>query len=130
MIEVPVIGTIAAGSPLMSEENTEYQLSIPSSMFKNPHNTYFALKIRGESMIEDGIFDGDIAVLKQCETAENGDIVAASVGDDEQRGITLKEFYRTNGNIELRPANSAMGPIITRSCRVHGKLSLLIRNYA
>ncbi|AEV29049.1 SOS regulatory protein LexA [Sphaerochaeta pleomorpha str. Grapes] len=129
MIDIPVIGTIAAGLPLMSEQNTEYLLNLPISMLPNTHSTYFALKVRGESMIEIGIFDGDIAILKKCETANSGDIVAASVGEDEQ-GITLKGYYPSNGNIELRPANSSMGSIITRSCRVFGKLSLLIRNYA
>jgi repressor LexA len=129
MIDIPVIGTIAAGLPLMSEQNTEYLLNLPTSMLPNTHATYFALKVRGESMIEIGIFDGDIAILKKCETANSGDIVAASVGEEEQ-GITLKGYYPSNGNIELRPANSSMGSIITRSCRVFGKLSLLIRNYA
>jgi repressor LexA len=129
MLEIPVIGTIAAGLPLMSEQNTEYLLNIPITMLPNPHFSYFALKVRGESMIEAGIFDGDIAILKKCETANSGDIVAASVGEEEQ-GITLKGYYPSNGNIELRPANSSMGPIITRSCRVFGKLSLLIRNFA
>jgi repressor LexA len=129
MIDIPVIGTIAAGLPLMSEQNTDYLLNIPITMLPNPHSSYFALKVRGESMIEAGIFDGDIAILKKCESANSGDIVAASVGEEEQ-GITLKGYYPSNGNIELRPANSSMGPIITRSCRVFGKLSLLIRNFA
>lgn len=129
MISIPVLGTIAAGFPLMSEENTEYLLNLPISMINNTHNTYFALKIRGESMIEAGIFDGDIAILRKCETANTGDIIAASVGEEEP-GITLKGYYPSNGNIELRPANSALGSIITRECRIHGKLHLLIRNYA
>ncbi len=129
MISIPVLGTIAAGVPLMSEENTDYLLNLPISMINNTHHTYFALKIRGESMIEAGIFDGDIAILRKCETANTGDIIAASVGEEEI-GITLKGYYPSNGNIELRPANSALGSIITRSCRIHGKLHLLIRNYA
>ncbi|MGH0054217.1 MAG: transcriptional repressor LexA [Sphaerochaetaceae bacterium] len=128
LIQIPVIGSIAAGMPLMSEENTDFTLNIPATMLKNTHNTYFALKVRGESMIDDGIYDGDIAILKKCDVAERGDIVAATVGDDEP-GITLKGYYPNNGNIELRPANAAMGPIITRSCKIHGKLHLLIRNY-
>ena len=129
MIQVPVIGSIAAGTPLMSEENTEYFLSLPSTMLSGGRNTYFALKVRGESMIEDGIFDGDIAIMKKCEVAETGDVVAATVGDADD-GITLKGFYPSGGNIELRPANASMGSIITRACTIHGKLHLLIRNYA
>ncbi len=128
MIQIPLIGSIAAGAPLMSEENTEYLLSLPATMLRNTRNTYFALRIRGESMIEEGIFDGDIAILRKCEVADTGDIVAATVGEEEM-GITLKYYYPSNGNIELRPANSTMGPIITRSCKIHGKLHLLIRSY-
>jgi repressor LexA len=129
MIHVPLIGSIAAGAPLMSEENTEYLLSLPATMLRNTRNTYFALRIRGESMIEEGIFDGDIAILRKCEVADTGDIVAATVGEEDM-GITLKYYYPSNGNIELRPANSTMGPIITRSCKIHGKLHLLIRSYS
>ncbi len=128
LIQIPVIGSIAAGKPLMSEENTDFMLNLPATMLRNTHNTYFALKIRGESMIDEGIFDGDIAILRKCDDANRGDIVAATVGDDEP-GITLKGYYPNNGNIELRPANPTMGPIITRSCKIHGKLHLLIRNY-
>ncbi len=128
MVQIPVLGSIAAGLPLMSEENTDYMLALPSTILKTTRNTYFALKIRGESMIEEGIFDGDIAILKKCETANSGDIVAASVGEDDQ-GITLKLYYPKQTLVELRPANSSMGPIITRSCRIHGTLHLLIRNY-
>lgn len=128
VILVPVIGTIAAGTPLMSEENTEYHLHVPVGMLRGGRNTYFALKVRGDSMIEEGIYDGDIAILRKSETADRGDIVAATVGESNE-GITLKGFYPTGNNIELRPANASMGSIITRSCTIHGKLHLLIRNY-
>ena len=109
MIQVPLIGSIAAGTPLMSEENTEYMLNLPATMLKNTRNTYFALKVRGESMIEEGIYDGDIAIIKKCDVADTGEIIAATVGEDEP-GITLKAYYPSNGYIELRPANSSMGP--------------------
>ncbi|HZJ87985.1 MAG TPA: transcriptional repressor LexA [Sphaerochaeta sp.] len=128
LIQVPVIGSIAAGLPLMSEENTEYHLSIPAGMLRGSSNTYFALKVRGDSMIEAGIYDGDIAIMKKSDVANTGDVVAATVGEVDE-GITLKGFYPSGKNIELRPANSAMGSIITRSCTLHGKLHLLIRNY-
>ncbi len=129
LIQVPLIGSIAAGKPLMSEENTEYLLNLPATMLKNTRNTYFALRVRGESMIEEGIYDGDIAIIKKCEVADTGEIIAATVGEDEP-GITLKAYYPSNGYIELRPANASMGPIITRSCKIHGKLHLLIRTYS
>ncbi len=129
LVDVPVIGSIAAGKPLMSEENTEYMLSLPTTMLNGGRSTFFALKVRGESMIEEGIYDGDIAIMKKCEVAETGDIVAATVGELDE-GITLKGFYPKGANIELRPANASMGSIITRSCTIHGKLHMLIRNYA
>lgn len=129
LVDVPVIGSIAAGKPLMSEENTEYMLSLPTAMLNGGRSTFFALKVRGESMIEEGIYDGDIAIMKKCEVAETGDIVAATVGELDE-GITLKGFYPKGANIELRPANASMGSIITRSCTIHGKLHMLIRNYA
>lgn len=128
VIEVPVIGTIAAGKPLLSEENTDYLLKVPVSMLKGARDTYFALKVRGDSMIEKGIFDGDIAIIKKGQSAHSGAIVAATVEDGEE-GITLKGYYPGEDMIELRPANPTMGPIFTRSCRVHGTLQLLIRDF-
>ena len=128
VIEVPVIGTIAAGKPLLSEENTDYLLKVPVSMLKGARDTYFALKVRGESMIEKGIFDGDIAIIKKVQSAHSGAIVAATVEDGEE-GITLKGYYPGEDMIELRPANPTMGPIFTRSCRVHGTLQLLIKDF-
>lgn len=128
-VKIPVIGTIAAGKPLLSEENIDYSLDVPVTMLKNTTDTYFALKVRGDSMIEAGIFDGDIAILKKCDTAERGDIVAASVEDDDSYGITLKKFYPRNDCIELRPCNSSMGPIVTHACHIHGKLQMLLRTY-
>ncbi|HOE88453.1 MAG: LexA repressor [Spirochaetes bacterium ADurb.Bin315] len=129
VIEIPVIGTIAAGKPLLSEENTDYMLKVPVSMLKGARATYFALKVRGESMIEEGIFDGDLAIIRKTQSANSGAIVAATVEDGEE-GITLKGYYPGEDMIELRPANSAMGPIFTRSCRVHGILQLLIRDFS
>lgn len=129
IIQIPVVGTIAAGKPLLSEENVEYNLEIPSTMLKGALDTYFALHVHGSSMIEDGIFDGDIAVLRKCDTADPGDIVAASVEDDDQGGITLKEYYPHPDHVVLHPANALMGPIITRACHIHGKMQLLIRQY-
>lgn len=125
-IQVPLVGTIAAGKPLLSEENIEYNLDVPATMLHGGKHTYFALHVRGESMIEAGINDGDVVILEQCESAERGQIVAASVDDD---GITLKRFYPMQDYIELRPCNSSMGPIRTRDCRIHGKLVLLVRSY-
>lgn len=125
-IDVPLVGTIAAGKPLLSEENIDYTLPIPTALLHGANHTYFALSVRGESMIEAGINDGDTAIIQQCETAERGEIVAASVDED---GITLKKFYPMKDFIELRPCNHTMGPIRTRDCKIHGKLVLLVRSY-
>ena len=130
VVEVPLLGTIAAGTPLLSEENLDYNLDIPATLLHGGHGTYFALRVRGESMIEAGINTGDIAVLRQCETAENGEIVAVTVGEDsDPNGITLKKFYKLPDKIELRPCNHTMAPIITSACHIHGKLVLLVRSY-
>ncbi len=125
-VVIPLLGTIAAGKPLLSEENIEYNLDIPVTLLPRGNHSYFALHVRGQSMIEAGINDGDIVIIEQCENAEAGEIVAASVDED---GITLKRFYPNSEYIELRPCNRSMGPIRTQSCHIHGKLALLVRTY-
>jgi len=110
MIQVPVIGSIAAGTPLMSEENTEYLLPLPSTMLSGGRNTYFALKVRGESMIEDGIFDGDYVFVKKTPAAGVGDIVVAMIEGE----ATVKRYYPEGDRIRFQPANANMSPIIVR----------------
>ncbi|AEC02792.1 transcriptional repressor LexA [Parasphaerochaeta coccoides] len=129
MINVPVLGNIAAGKPIMSEENMEDTVPIPASMLKRTPDPYYALKVRGESMVGAGIFDGDLAIIRHATTARNGDIVVASVGEMESNAITLKRFYRDAHMIELRAENPEIGPIRTTDCQIHGTLFLLIRNY-
>jgi len=126
-ISVPILGRVAAGLPLICEENKDGEVAIPASLLRSRNATYFAMKVKGESMIELGIMDGDLAILEQCETAENGEIVMASLGDYD--GVTLKKFYLHPGNIELRPANPAFNPLFTRACKVLGKLVLSLRSY-
>lgn len=124
---IPILGRVAAGTPLICEENKDYEISVSSSLIPSNNKVYFGMEVRGESMIEKGIFSGDIAILEKTETAENGEIVMASI--DENYGNTLKQFYRHSSNIELRPANSSMNPIIVRNCRILGKLVMTIRRY-
>lgn len=129
--KVPVLGTTAAGIPIMSEEVYDGYVTIPQSLLKvsNGENLY-ALKVRGDSMIEDGINDGDLAIMTRTKVAENGDIVAASIGEEETYSITLKHFYKTSDSrFELRPANSSYKSIFSTRCDVHGKLLMIIRNY-
>lgn len=129
IIKIPVLGRIAAGRPLLSEESIDYTIPISTEILgKYPKDSIlYAMKIFGDSMIDDGILDGDIAILRKTSEANNGDIVAASVNDEY--GITLKHFYKTPNRYELYPANRDFEPIISSSCEVYGKLVMVIRNY-
>lgn len=130
VIKVPLVGTTAAGAPLFSEEAYDGYLPIPQSLVGvSDSDTIYALKVRGDSMIEDGINDGDIAILLRTKEAKNGDIVVASIGDDESYAITLKHFYHNGNNYELRPANSSYKSMISNHCDVHGKLLMVIKKF-
>lgn len=130
IIKVPIMGTTAAGIPILSEEVNDGYLNLPQSLVGiSDSDSIFALNVRGDSMIEDGINDGDIAIILKTKEAQNGDIVVASIGDDEEYSLTLKHFYRQGNNYELRPANSAYKSLISNHCDVHGKLVMVIRKY-
>lgn len=101
---LPLVGEVAAGQPLLAEENIEEHIAVDGSIAKE---NAFCLRVRGESMIEDGILDGDIIVVDQRKTARNGDIVVALLEDE----TTVKHFYQDGPRVELRPANSTMSPI-------------------
>lgn len=123
---VPVVGQVAAGQPLLASENIEATLPLPAE-FAGEHT--FILKVRGESMKEAGILDGDFVVVRQQETASNGDVVVAMV-TDEMSGepeATVKTFYREADRIRLQPENSAMDPIYTRDVTILGKVVALFR---
>jgi len=122
-ISIPLLGRIAAGSPILAEENIEDYLSFPEEMFSN--GDFFALTVRGDSMIDGGIFDGDIAVIKQQNTANNGEIVAALLDDE----ATLKVFQKTANAIKLLPKNEAYKPIESTEVTIMGKLAAIFRSY-
>ena len=106
---LPLLGQIAAGSPLLAEENVEERIAVPEPLGRSAD---FLLTVRGDSMIEAGILDGDTLVVRKQEDALNGDVVVALVGDDEGANeATVKTFYRDNGRIRLQPENSALEPI-------------------
>lgn len=126
-VKVPILGRVAAGLPLICEENKDGEINLPAALLHDRTATYFAMKVRGESMRDLGILDGDLAILEKCEIAENGQIIMASYGDND--GVTLKKVYFHPGNIELRPANPEFNPVFTRECRILGRLVLTIRNY-
>jgi len=121
MIELPVIGKVAAGVPILALENREGSLLLPASFLGQ--GEHFILTVQGDSMIEAGILEGDFLVVRSQPTAENGEIVVALLEDE----ATVKRFYRRNGHIELRPENSRLEPIITDRAEIVGKVVGLIR---
>lgn len=123
-VNVPLIGTVTAGLPITAIENiTEYLPYVPERHFSGD---LFALKIRGESMINAGIYDGDIVIVEQQQTADNGDIIVALVNDDE---ATVKRFYKENGGYRLQPENDTMEPIYVSQVAVLGKVVALLRYF-
>ena len=116
MVNVPIIGTVAAGQPILAEQNIEGYFPIPTEYMPNKQS--FMLKVKGESMINAGIFDGDKVLVKQQATAENGDIVVALVDDS----ATVKTYYKENGHYRLQPENDSMDPIIIDKCEILGKV--------
>jgi repressor LexA len=124
IIQVPVLGNVAAGKPLFAEENFEGVVKVPEQdIGKGKH---FALNIRGDSMQDVGIMDGDIAVISFQNYADNGDIIVALIDD----AVTLKRFFREKNRVMLKAENKAYPPIYSQNIRILGKLSYLIRKYA
>ena len=115
VVEIPLVGRIAAGSPVLAEQNIEDSFPVPSR-FVSP-GTNFMLTVKGESMIEAGIMDGDYILVNQQQTARNGDIVVAMV-DGFENEATVKTFYKEDGYIRLQPENSSMSPIIVKDVKI------------
>lgn len=124
VIEIPVVGRIAAGSPVLAEQNIEDSFPVPAR-FVGP-GTNFMLTVRGESMIEAGIMDGDYILVNQQQTARNGDIVVAMV-DGFESEATVKTFYKEDDYIRLQPENSSMSPIIVKDVKILGKVKGVFR---
>ena len=114
VVNVPVVGSIAAGQPLLAIQNIDNYFPIPAEYM--PNQDTFMLHVKGESMINVGIFDGDVILVKQQSTARNGEIVAALVEDS----ATVKTFYKEDGHIRLQPENDSMDPIIVPDCQILG----------
>lgn len=121
IVTLPVVGDVAAGVPLLAEENITDHISLPVDIVGDAAS--FLLSVHGDSMIEAGINDGDYIVVKEQPTANNGDIVVALIDD----GATVKRFYREKDHIRLQPENSSMEPIIVTECSVVGKVVALFR---
>jgi len=126
MPRLPLLGQIAAGAPLLAEENVDDRIAVPEPLGRNAD---FLLTVKGDSMIEAGILDGDTLVVQETQDASNGDVVVALVGDDENADeATVKTFYRENGRIRLQPENSALEPIYADYVEVIGKVVGVFRS--
>lgn len=116
MVNVPMVGRVAAGEPLLAEQNVENYFPIPMEFMPNAQT--FMLTVKGESMINAGIFDGDMVLVEQRNYARNGEKIVALVDD----GATVKTFYKEEGVIRLQPENDFMDPIIVPECQILGKV--------
>ena len=115
---LPLVGQIAAGGPMLAEDNIEEYLPMPSSTKGD-----FLLRVKGESMIEAGILDGDLVIVQKAQDARNGEIVVALAGEDETTDeATVKTFYRESGRVRLQPENSSMEPIYAKHVQILGRV--------
>ncbi len=123
MVNVPIVGRVTAGSPILAVENIEDTFPLPMDFIKS--EDVFILNVKGDSMIEAGILDGDLVIVRKQNTARNGDIVVALLEDE----ATVKRFYKENNYIRLQPENSNYEPIITKDVLILGKVIALLRKY-
>lgn len=121
VVNVPIIGQVAAGQPLLAVENIENYFPIPTEFMPNAET--FMLKVKGDSMINAGIFNGDKILVQKQSDAQNGDIVVALVDDS----ATVKTFYKEDGHFRLQPGNDTMDPIIVNECSILGKVFGIMR---
>lgn len=121
-IALPLVGQVAAGEPILAEQNIEETLTLPKQIVGD--SSSFLLKVRGESMRDIGILDGDYVVVRQSSTARNGEIVVAMVDDS----ATVKRFFKESGHIRLQPENETMDPIIVDDCTILGTVTALFRS--
>ena len=116
--KLPLLGQIAAGGPLLAEENVEDEIAVPETLHGD-----FLLRVKGDSMIEAGILEGDLVVVRRTQDATNGEIVVALAGDDEStEEATVKRFFREDGRVRLQPENSALEPIYANHVQILGKV--------
>lgn len=123
-LKIPIVGNITAGMPILATENIDGSFEISLNSIKHDNNL-FALKVQGHSMINAGINDGDLAIIEQCNFADNGKIVVALINDE----ATLKTFYKEKNHIRLQPENNSMEPIIVKDCSILGVLVGIFRTF-
>ena len=124
--KLPLVGEIAAGGPLLAEENIEDYLAVPEPLSAGDED--FLLRVKGDSMIEAGILEGDYVVVHRQQTARDGDVVVALAGDDETADeATVKRFFRESGRIRLQPENAALSPLYPEHVQILGKVTGVFR---
>ena len=123
--EIQLAGTIAAGEPIEAIEGHD-TIQVPALLVPNKGRKFFALRVKGDSLIEDGILDGDVVIVEQTSTAKDGDLVVAVTDNNE---ATLKYFYKEKNRIRLEPRNRALKPIFVHACTIQGKFVSLFRGY-
>ncbi len=126
-VDIPVVGRVAAGTPILAEQNIDDSFPVPARFVGN--GTNFMLTVKGESMIEAGIMDGDYILVEQTNHANNGDIIVALV-DGFESEATVKTFYKEDGHIRLQPENSSMSPIIVSNVHIVGKVKGVFRYFS
>lgn len=126
-VRVPLIGTVTAGTPILATENYEGYYTLPTAEFRG--DDLFLLTVKGDSMIEAGIFSGDKIVVRKQDTAENGDIVVAMFDDGIEEGATVKRFFRRDGKFILHPENSALSDYVLNEVTILGKVIGLLRSF-
>jgi repressor LexA len=123
MVSLPIVGTVTAGHPILAVENIDESIALPKSLI--PDEDCFALRVRGDSMINAGLYHGDLAIIKKQENADNGDIVVALLDEE----ATIKRFFREKGRFRLQPENPALQPIIVDHVTILGKVLISIHHH-
>ena len=125
LVNIPIVGTVSCGQPILAEQNIEDYFPVPPEYIHNTNNQTFMLRVKGDSMINAGIYEKDLVIVEQCSSARNGEIVVALIEDS----ATVKTFYKENGYIRLQPENDYMDPIIVEHCEILGRVIGLFRNF-
>lgn len=125
LVNIPIIGTVSCGQPILAEQNIEDYFPVPPEYIHNTNNQTFMLRVKGDSMINVGIYEKDLVIVEQCSSARNGEIVVALIEDS----ATVKTFYKENGYIRLQPENDYMDPILVEHCEILGRVIGLFRNF-
>ena len=125
LVNIPIVGTVSCGQPILAEQNIEDYFPVPPEYIHNTNKQTFMLRVKGDSMINVGIYEKDLVIVEQCSSARNGEIVVALIEDS----ATVKTFYKENGYVRLQPENDYMDPILVEHCEILGRVIGLFRNF-